>query len=212
VRGEREKLLSFVLGLAIGAASGEPYTQDAQLLESGKRRITGSYPDDEIWRTLASRAGLQPLGGPRSARLIRFGWAEYPGTIVTVLPTADGAQLEVAVLRNWREAGATVRTVRLSGQQYRKLQALMETGFWGQPPVAPTAAPGVTDGRMWYIEGLRDGKRHSIVRHEPNEPHIRALCSEFMSLIDQPDLVPHSRSAVEQPDAADGAGDLERRR
>lgn len=170
-------LMSFLLALTIEVPSGEPYI--------------GPPPDDPIWKTLASRAGVQPLRVPDSLRLIRFGWAEHPGTIVTVLPTAEGAQLEVAVLRNWHEAGATRRTVTLSGDQYQSLRQLTESGFWGQPPVAPTGAPGATDGRVWYIEGFRDGKRHAMVRHEPKEPHIRAVCAALMTFIGEPSLAPH---------------------
>jgi hypothetical protein len=151
----------------------------------------GPPPDDALWRTLTSRAGLQQLRAPQSLRLIQFGWADYPGTIVTVLPTDAGAQLEVAVLPNWRKAGATHRTVTLSRDQFKSLSQLMEKGFWFQTPVAPTGAPGATDGTVWYIEGLRDGKSHAIVRHEPNESHVRAVCTAFMAFIGEPTLAPH---------------------
>jgi len=111
---------------------------------------------------------------------------------VTVVPTADGgAQVETRVLPDWRKEGAVVRTRKLSQDRYESLRDLAKTGFWTQPPVAPTGAPCANDGVVWYIEGLREGERYAIVRHEPDDPHIRAVCAEFMTIIGEADLAPH---------------------
>jgi len=123
---------------------------------------------------------------------MRVAWALFPGTIVTVVPIADGgAQVEIRVLPDWRKGGAAVQTRKLSQDRYLALCDLAKTGLWAQPPVAATGAPGATDGVVWYIEGLREGERYSIARHEPDEPHIRAVCAEFMNIIGEPDLGPH---------------------
>jgi hypothetical protein len=167
--------LSFILSLAM--AIGHPYT--------------GPHPDDQFWTELASRAGLQPLRVNRSLRLMRVAWALFPGTIVTVVPVAEGAQVEIKVLPNWQERGASVRMLKLSPDRFQILSNVAATGFWAEQPVAPTGKPNFTDGVVWYIEGLREGEKHSIVRHEPNEARIRAVCAEFMSIIGEPELAPH---------------------
>jgi len=84
-----------------------------------------------------------------------------------------------------------VRTRKLAQDRYESLRDLAKTGFWAQPPVAPTGAPGATDGVVWYIEGLREGDKYAIVRHEPADPRVRAVCAEFMRIIGEPDLAPH---------------------
>jgi hypothetical protein len=40
----------------------------------------------------------------------------------------------------------------------------------------------MTDGVIWHIEGLRDGEKYAIVRHEPNDASIKALCAEVMRM------------------------------
>jgi hypothetical protein len=131
--------------------------------------------------------------------LIRVAWALFPATIVTVVPTAEGAHVETRVLPNWQKpGGALVRTRTLSAARYEALLDLAKTGLWAQPPVAPTGSPGATDGVVWYLEGFREGERYAIARHEPNEPHIRAVCAEFMSIIGEPDQAPHPEGAGEQ--------------
>ena len=169
--------LTFVLSLAVAASSGAP---------------NGPTPDDQFWTKLASHAGLQPLRVPGSLRLMRIAWALLPGTIVTAIPTGDGgAEVETRVLQDRRKDGVSVRTRKLSQDRYEILRDLARTGLWGQPPHAPTGAPGATDGVVWYIEGLREGGMYAIVRHEPDEPHVRSLCAEFMDIIGEPHMAPH---------------------
>jgi hypothetical protein len=90
-----------------------------------------------------------------------------------------------------RKAGAAVRSRKLSQDRYDILSQLAKVGLWGKTATAPTGKPEVTDGVLWYLEGSREGERYAIVRHEPNDPEIRALCAEFMSIIGEPDEVPH---------------------
>ncbi len=131
-------LLSVALALAMVGSSSEPYT--------------GPRPGDEFWTNLALHAGIQPLRVHRSLRLIRVAWALFPGTVVTVVPTADGgAEVETRVLSDWRKEGASVRTRPLAPDRYESLRELAKTGLWAQPPVAPTGALGATDGVVWYI-------------------------------------------------------------
>ena len=84
-----------------------------------------------------------------------------------------------------------MRTRKLAQDRYESLRDLAKAGFWSQSPTAPTGAPGATDGVVWYIEGLREGDRYAIVRHEPADPRVRAVCAEFMRIIGEPDLAPH---------------------
>jgi hypothetical protein len=163
-------LLPIVLAVATVGSSGEPYT--------------GPRPGDEFWAKLALRAKIQPLSVHRSLRLVRVAWALTPGTIVTVVPAADGgAEVETRILPDWRKEGASVRTRKLAQDRYESLRDLAKAGFWEQSPVAPTGAPGATDGVVWYIEGLREGDTYAIVRHEPSDPRVRSVCAEFMRII-----------------------------
>ena len=138
-----------------------------------------------------TRAGLQPLATHRAFRLIKVSLALLPATVVTVVPTAEGAHVDVRVVQDRRKAGAAVRSRKLSQDRYDILGQLAKVGLWDKSATAPTGKPEITDGVLWYLEGFRDGDRHAIVRHEPHDPAIRALCAEFMNIIGEPHEVPH---------------------
>ena len=151
---------------------------------------TGPPPDHHFWADIVSRAGLQPLATHRSLRLIRISEADFPATVVTVVPTRDGAHVDIRVLANWQRAGAVVSGRDLSQARYDALNGMARAGLWSKEATGPTGKPQFTDGVLWYLEGFRDGERYAIVRHEPNDPEVRTLCDEIMKIIGSPELGP----------------------
>jgi hypothetical protein len=150
----------------------------------------GPPPTAPYWRELVAKAHLQPLAPPGSLRLIRLAEALLPVTVVSVIPTAEGAHVDVRVIQDRRKVGASVRTRALSQDRFDILRTLAAEGLWKQSETAPTGKPGVVDGVDWYIEGVRDHEHWAIVRHEPADPAVRALCREFMDIIGAPEKAP----------------------
>jgi hypothetical protein len=171
-----EMLPVLILALASALPSPKPHA--------------GPSPSHEFWRNVVSHAGLQPLAASRSLRLIRSSTASTSAIVVTVSPSGEEALVDIRLVPDWRHSGASTRTRRLSQDRYEILRDLASPGLWKQVETAPTGAEGITDGVLWYVEGVRDGERYAIVRHEPKEPEGRALCAEFMSIIGEPDQAP----------------------
>ena len=160
------------------------------LVASPPSAYYGPPPEHPFWSEIVSRAGLQPLATHRALRLVRVSLALLSATVVTVVPTSTGAHVDVRILQDRRKAGAEVSSRELSQERYDTLRALAKAGLWSKRATAPTGRPELTDGVLWYLEGFREGERYAIVRHEPSDPEVAALCNEFMSIVGTPEQGP----------------------
>jgi hypothetical protein len=153
-------------------------------------QYTGPSPTLPFWRTLVAQAGEQALSQQRAVRLIRVPEGLISATIVTVEATPQGGRVTVREIPDRRKPGATSRSRAVSTEEYERVASLARAGLWSQASVAPTGRPELHDGVLWYIEGVRHGDRHSIVRHEPTETSVLTLCSEMMELAGLADQSP----------------------
>jgi hypothetical protein len=146
---------------------------------------TQPSPDHPFFRELLIRAGETALGdsaGVQDAvRVVRVPEALVAATVVTVMPTKEGATLRVHRLADRRAAGATLNTFTLTTDEWQEARHLAHSGLWNQAAVRPSdRSPTMTDGVLWFLEGLRDGQHSAIVRHDPLQPEVAALCSFLM--------------------------------
>lgn len=80
---------------------------------------------------------------------------------VIVEGAADGATVHVDMMDGHAQQQATL-------EQWSELVRHVESaGFWSMAEDEPGLPPSVRDGDAWILEGMRDGKRHRVIRWVP---------------------------------------------
>jgi hypothetical protein len=169
-------LLHLMVSLAMADASPRPHA--------------GPPPDHAFWSDIIAHSGARPLSNGRALRLVRVPTGLITATIVTVEATGSEVRVDVRRVPDRRRPGASVQARVLSQDRYAILSDLARAGLWSQPATAPTGKPEVQDGVLWFLEGTRSGEHWALVRHEPEDAAVQALCAEIMRIAGDPEQGP----------------------